>query len=707
MKSNNRQDIPRYYLIRIYLFSVMIYLMLILPVIMVLSLKVAPAIIEKRGGLLIRPGSDTIEILQKEINLDNAGKTLNIGRKRHGSYAQSDPISSDVHNNVSSGNSEQASPGKPMQAQKPSVFGLTFSLLFYLVIIFTPVFGLLINAPLKRFFSRKRKRKPVSERLLNYCKRLLLYTPYINSGILLLAMAVTHAVMFVKMLSADSFEDALSQNLFSQFFYVSLVASLLLVLFVFFWQKHRVQILYLEHVFSDEELYNRRKVFFNGKIQNRLLVSSAMTTLLPLTIVILYVILGLTPVKNLGPLSNEQAEIIVGPYKALITSARIDSAHQWDQMYYVNAIDNILMFTGIAMGILVALIYIVFFVRWTTASILRPVGELLANMRLTSGMQINNYSLVRSNDEIGELSEGYNYMTKRLVDYIDTISRMNEAYVRFVPRKFLQILGKDTFTDVRLGDQVQKEMTILFSDIRSFTELSEEMTPKENFDFINHYLGMMEPIIARHNGFIDKYIGDSIMALFGESVDDAVNAAIEMCNELRRFNEERKAIAKPAIDVGIGIHTGKLMLGVIGGKGRIDGTVISDAVNLASRIEGLTKIYGANIIVSEDSLFGLKDKAAYHVRFLDVAKVKGKRQTVHIFEVFHGDHEAVRVLKQESKEIFSEAVEYYMKNECDKAARLFGIVVENNPADKVARLYMERCIYYTAHGRQPEWQNSP
>ena len=105
---------------------------------------------------------------------------------------------------------------------------------------------------------------------------------------------------------------------------------------------------------------------------------------------------------------------------------------------------------------------------------------------------------------------------------------MNEANARFVPRQFLEYLGKESIADIQLGDQVQKEMAVLFTDIRDFTSISEQMTPKENFNFLNNYLGYMEPVIRNNNGFVDKYIGDSIMALFPDNTEDAINAAIEM-----------------------------------------------------------------------------------------------------------------------------------------------------------------------------------
>lgn len=687
--------IPKYHLVRIYAVAIAIYFMLILPVILVLSLKMAPALFERRGGAKAISEISTMESSQTEIKQNTEGsntaeKIILIQETLH--PAQNDSLQNTI-DSTDTAFSKNGINGKTKVpvSEKKSAFERTFSLFFRMVILFTVLAGLIINAPLKRYFSYKRKHKAISIKRSNYCKKLILYTPYIYSSLLFFSFLVMHGYMIYLLASPGNFDDQISRNLFQQFFYISLVASLLLVLFVFFWQKHRVHIIYLEHLFDEEELYKRRKVFFNGKIQNRLMVSSAMTTLLPLAIVLLYLLLGITPVKELGEMTPEQAEILVGPYKSLLSGIKIDTSKDFNSMYYVNAIDNILMFTGIAMGILVALIYIVFFVRWTTASILRPVEELLQNMRLTTGFQINNYTIVRGSDEIGELGEGYNLMTRRLMNYIDTISRMNEIYLRFVPQKFLQILGKESFADFTLGDQIQKKMTILFSDIRSFTEMSETMTPKENFDFINHYLGLMEPIFARHNGFIDKFIGDSIMALFAESVDDAIDAAIEMRIELRQFNKELRALNKHEIDIGIGIHTGNLMLGIIGGKGRMDGTVISDAVNLASRLEGLTKLYGAPIILSEDALLNIHNKDKYYYRFLDEAFVKGKRKSVKVFEILNSYADEELQAKLSNMAVFQQAITVFQQNKFLEALGLFDEITASNPTDVVAGLYAKRC----------------
>ncbi|MBI9033475.1 MAG: adenylate/guanylate cyclase domain-containing protein, partial [Bacteroidales bacterium] len=279
----------------------------------------------------------------------------------------------------------------------------------------------------------------------------------------------------------------------------------------------------------------------------------------------------------------------------------------------------------------------------------------------------------------------------------------NEAYSRFVPKQFLDILGKESYTDVQLGDQVEKEMTILFADIRNFTDLSESMTPVENFNFLNRYLGYMEPVIRRNNGFIDKYIGDSIMALFETSVEDALNAAIEMRIKLTEFNQVITQFGMEPIDIGIGMHTGNLMLGVVGGEGRMDGTVISDAVNLAARLEGLNKTYGASIIISEDLLVKIDDASIYDYRFLDIVKVKGKKKAVYIFELLNGDSDDCRYLKMETKALFGMAIDEYRNKEFESALKNFSALLDKNPMDHAALMYLKRCKEAIKHGVPDDW----
>jgi class 3 adenylate cyclase len=270
-------------------------------------------------------------------------------------------------------------------------------------------------------------------------------------------------------------------------------------------------------------------------------------------------------------------------------------------------------------------------------------------------------------------------------------AKLTAAYERFVPHEFLAFLQKESITEVQLGDHVETKMTILFSDIRDFTMLSEKISPEENFQILNDYLGQMEPIVKNHNGFIDKYIGDGIMALFNSSPDDALAAAVEMLQQLDRINEERRMSGWEPFQIGIGLNTGPMMLGIVGGVNRMEGTVISDAVNLAARIEELNKQYGTRLLVSEHLYAQLKDPARYCIRVIDRVKVKGKTHHVLIFEVFDADPPALREGKRQTLLLFNEAWTYYHQGQVELAFPLFEQVLQGNPEDTVAQFYLRRC----------------
>lgn len=274
---------------------------------------------------------------------------------------------------------------------------------------------------------------------------------------------------------------------------------------------------------------------------------------------------------------------------------------------------------------------------------------------------------------------------------INEMVKINNVHKRFVPTEFLEILGKKNFSEIKLGDQIQKKMTILFSDIRDFTSISEKMNPKENFEFINYYLSRMGPLVRKHNGFIDKFIGDAIMALY-DSPDDAIRSALEMQKELVHINHTLQAKGKMQMEVGIGIHSGNLMMGVVGEEERFDGTVISDAVNVASRIEGLTKLYHSKILVSEDVLLELQDDFPFSFIKIDMVKVKGKSIVFGIYEILDDlDSKEVELLSQ-TKLAFETGIECYMSQEFKEAKQLFEKVLAIYPKHSSANLYLDRCI---------------
>lgn len=274
---------------------------------------------------------------------------------------------------------------------------------------------------------------------------------------------------------------------------------------------------------------------------------------------------------------------------------------------------------------------------------------------------------------------------------LEKVEKMHEVFEKFVPHQFIELLQKDDLLSLKPGDHIQRTMTILFSDIRAFTELSESMTPTENFKFINSYLSRMEPHIQRHDGFIDKFIGDAIMALFDESPDDAINAGVSMIKSLDTYNEHRASSGYRPLSIGIGINTGKLILGTVGDDTRMDSTVISDAVNLASRIEGLCKIYGTPLLISHETYVSLNNPAHFNCRLIDIVKTKGKQQETIIYEVVDADNEESTELKIASMETFNNAISYFQAREFEKALKMFDEIIALHPGDNPAKIYSSRC----------------
>ncbi|HEY9606557.1 MAG TPA: adenylate/guanylate cyclase domain-containing protein [Allocoleopsis sp.] len=274
--------------------------------------------------------------------------------------------------------------------------------------------------------------------------------------------------------------------------------------------------------------------------------------------------------------------------------------------------------------------------------------------------------------------------------------QLNQAFSRFVPRQFLQCLNKESIADVQLGDQVQQEMSVLFADIRDFTTFAETLPPQDVFKFINAFLSRMEPAIIENQGFIDKYIGDGIMALFSGDADDALKAGIAMLKRLTEYNQYRVKAGYKPIRIGIGINTGTLMLGTVGGEHRMDSTVISDAVNLASRLENLTKEYGeVSLLITHQTLARLHHPAEYSIRFIEQVKVKGKTKAVAVFEAFDGDDPELRQGKLATLKMFESGLWLYHKRAFHEAAKMFEAVLEMNPQDTVAQIYLDRCQFQT------------
>ncbi len=279
--------------------------------------------------------------------------------------------------------------------------------------------------------------------------------------------------------------------------------------------------------------------------------------------------------------------------------------------------------------------------------------------------------------------------------------QLTYAYGRFFPHQFLDLLNKKSVLDIKLGDQTEKQMAVLFADIRNFTSIIEKKTPAESFQIINDYLRDVGPIIRKHNGFIDKYIGDAIMALF-EKPDDALLATLAVMELLKRAAASTGG-EKQITEIGAGINFGTLMVGTVGEAERMDGTVISDIANSASRLESLNKSYGTHVIVSEQFISGLAYKERFKIRFLDHIYAKGKSNGIKIYEVFDSDPLELVQKKEQIKNDFEKAMECYRNRQFQEAIALLQACQKILPQDQVTSIFIKRCEKYLAEGTPENW----
>ncbi|OHD38021.1 MAG: hypothetical protein A2015_15430 [Spirochaetes bacterium GWF1_31_7] len=344
----------------------------------------------------------------------------------------------------------------------------------------------------------------------------------------------------------------------------------------------------------------------------------------------------------------------------------------------------------------VIMILAIFFVIVISAvlanSISKPIILLSDTVKRFSERDFEARADFQSNiKETANLIENFNLMAVTIQDYNTYMQDLNTSYERFVPLEFLTFLSKNDIMQVKLGDQIQKDMAIMFSDIRSFSTLSESMTPKQTFDFLNSYLQRIGPIIRKNGGFIDKYLGDGLMALFPKNPDDAIIASIEMRKELAQYNRERKAQGLFEINAGIGIHTGTLMLGIIGDEKRMQGTVISDSVNLAARLDTLTKDFGVSTLITKELFNRLNFPDKYKYRFLGNTLVKGKTESIVVFEIYDADTNELIELKDTTKSDLHNALYLFNIQKYDEAKTLFSKIHSVFPNDAVASLFIEKC----------------
>ncbi len=292
--------------------------------------------------------------------------------------------------------------------------------------------------------------------------------------------------------------------------------------------------------------------------------------------------------------------------------------------------------------------------------------------------------------------------TMLVFEDITSEKRMKGTLARYMTKEVADQLME---SDAMLGGQLQKA-TVFFSDIRSFTTISERIGAAETVSLLNEYFTLTVDVIFNNKGILDKYIGDAMLAVFGvpftsgADEDHAVTAGLETMRILHQFNDSRTTAGKDTINVGIGISTAEVLAGNIGSMKRMDYTVIGDGVNLASRLEGANKYYSTNILISESTYRKLTGD--YLARQVDLMQVKGKNEPITVYEIL--DHENGNNSLRESVEIYNAALGHYRSQSWDKGIAMFEQATACNDRDGLSRMYIDRCRHFKDNPPPTDWK---
>lgn len=296
------------------------------------------------------------------------------------------------------------------------------------------------------------------------------------------------------------------------------------------------------------------------------------------------------------------------------------------------------------------------------------------------------------------LSENDNESEQRFISKADEALRLTQTFQKFVPRQFVEHFEKHGSNTLELGRADEDDVAILFCDIRGFTGLSERMTPQELMKFLNSYFLRMNDPIHQNGGFIDKFIGDAIMALFdnpkGTNQDkavDALNAAIDLRYALNIYNQHRSNSGYPPVNIGVGVHFGPVIIGTVGSDDRMDTTVIGDSVNIAFRLESLAPKLGADIIVSSQVLDTAVATGKYSYRMLDWVKVKGRNTPIEVYEILSHLPEAVQNSKLSTAKLIKMGIQSRIKQNWKDANDAFQEALSIAPNDPLILHHIKQC----------------
>lgn len=290
--------------------------------------------------------------------------------------------------------------------------------------------------------------------------------------------------------------------------------------------------------------------------------------------------------------------------------------------------------------------------------------------------------------------------------HFDNLQRLYRSTERFVPKAFLELLGRKNIEAIKLGDCIKQNVSVLFTDIRKFTTLLENRDPEDAFKFVNSYWKITAPIIRKNKGFINQFQGDGLLALFPQSANNAVDAACSMLNVLDVFNQDQLARGDTPLDIGIGINTGSAMLGIVGEEERLEPACVSDIANTASRVETLNKTYGTHFLLSDNTVNELEKAVQYQLRMIDKVYLKGRKSPTCLFEYIDWQDQLKDKTIADYLTQFNQAFALYQQGHFKDALALFNACKTNYSDDTVADVLINRCQTFIQHGAPEGWDGT-
>ena len=343
----------------------------------------------------------------------------------------------------------------------------------------------------------------------------------------------------------------------------------------------------------------------------------------------------------------------------------------------------------------------------------KPINSKLLLTKVASILRLNQ---MRSQQFHSEIKQRVNEQSRQQIIAAWKVNDyLSEKFRLFVPEQYLTRIAPKGVESIQRGNAREEEITVLFCDIRGFAAIAESQSARETFEWLNAFFPQMSQAITTHQGFIDKFLGDAIFAVFdrvGHHAEDALKAAVAMLQNLNEFNRDRHLYKlEQPVNVGIGIHTGIGSIGTLGSDDRMDSTVIGDVVNTAARLEELTKLYDCPILASDTTIAHIRGgfnnatlevpnnpefplhlpSTSLSIRWVDRVTPRGKREILDLYEILGTLNQPLDEAKLQSYSFYNSGIQAWHHEKFNCALGYFQQVVEQNPADKIALLYVERC----------------